>query len=84
MDTILRYLLPKSLRSYSRLTAMSVIADAILNSTLPTPLRGVAIGNGWIDARRQYPSYIEFAVKVGLLEENSDVCPLFLTLKSIK
>ncbi|KAG6866114.1 hypothetical protein C0991_008422 [Blastosporella zonata] len=47
-------------------------ADAILNSRLPTPLRGAAIGNGWIDPRRQYPTYIDFAVKVGLLEENSD------------
>ncbi|KAF7302245.1 Carboxypeptidase [Mycena indigotica] len=47
-------------------------ADAILNSDLPTPLHGVAIGNGWIDARRQYPSYIDYAVKVGILEENSD------------
>lgn len=40
---------------------------------MAVPLRGVAIGNGWIDPRRQYPTYIDFAVKVGLLEENSDV-----------
>lgn len=32
----------------------------------------MAIGNGWIDARRQYPSYLDFAVKVGILEEKSD------------
>jgi hypothetical protein len=48
-------------------------ADAILNSDIGIHLRGVAIGNGWIDARRQYASYIDFAVKVGILEENSDV-----------
>ncbi|RDB19792.1 Pheromone-processing carboxypeptidase KEX1 [Hypsizygus marmoreus] len=47
-------------------------ADAILNSHMGIPLRGAAIGNGWIDPRRQYPAYLEFAVKVGLLEENSD------------
>ncbi|KAL0950076.1 hypothetical protein HGRIS_010080 [Hohenbuehelia grisea] len=47
-------------------------ADAILNSNLGTPLRGAAIGNGWIDARRQYATYIDFAVKIGLLEENSE------------
>ncbi|KAJ7886693.1 Alpha/Beta hydrolase protein [Mycena leptocephala] len=47
-------------------------ADAILNSDIGIHLRGVAIGNGWIDARRQYASYIDFAVKVGILEENSD------------
>jgi len=47
-------------------------ADAILNSNLGIHLRGAAIGNGWIDARRQYASYIDFAVKVGILEENSE------------
>ncbi|KAF8231386.1 alpha/beta-hydrolase [Tricholoma matsutake] len=47
-------------------------ADAILNSNLGIPLLGAAIGNGWIDPRRQYTTYIDFVVKVGLLEENSD------------
>ncbi|KAJ6610366.1 alpha/beta-hydrolase [Mycena sp. CBHHK59/15] len=47
-------------------------SDAILNSDLGVPLRGAAIGNGWIDARRQYASYIDFAVKVGILEEKSE------------
>ncbi|KAJ7682213.1 Alpha/Beta hydrolase protein [Mycena polygramma] len=47
-------------------------ADAILNSDMGIHLRGAAIGNGWIDARRQYASYIDFAVKMGILEENSD------------
>ncbi|KAF9057813.1 alpha/beta-hydrolase [Panaeolus papilionaceus] len=47
-------------------------ADAILNSRLSVPLKGVAIGNGWMDSRSQYPAYIEYAVKTGLLEENSD------------
>lgn len=48
-------------------------ADAILNSALHVPLKGVAIGNGWIDVRRQYPAYLDYAVKHGLLEENSEV-----------
>lgn len=61
-----------SARYASRLT-IPVSADAILNSRLGIPLRGAAIGNGWIDPRRQYPTYIDFAVKVGLLEENSEV-----------
>ncbi|KAJ7248493.1 Alpha/Beta hydrolase protein [Mycena rebaudengoi] len=47
-------------------------ANSLLDSNLGVPLRGVAIGNGWIDARRQYPSYLDFAVKVGILEEKSD------------
>ncbi|KAJ7506610.1 Alpha/Beta hydrolase protein [Mycena galericulata] len=48
-------------------------ANSILNlDSLGMPLRGIAIGNGWIDARRQYPSYLDFAVKVGILEENSE------------
>lgn len=48
-------------------------ADAILNSTLSIPLRGIAIGNGWIDANSQYLAYLDYAVKVGLIEENTDV-----------
>nr|GAT59705.1 predicted protein [Mycena chlorophos] len=47
-------------------------ADAILESDLPTRLHGVAIGNGWIDARRQYPSYLDYAVK-GLLLDVTDI-----------
>ncbi|EPQ59066.1 alpha/beta-hydrolase [Gloeophyllum trabeum ATCC 11539] len=48
------------------------IADAILNSNLNIPFKGAAIGNGWIDARRQYPAYLDYAVKHGLVEPNSD------------
>ncbi|KZT29372.1 alpha/beta-hydrolase [Neolentinus lepideus HHB14362 ss-1] len=47
-------------------------ADAILNSDLNLPFKGVAIGNGWIDARRQYPAFLDYAVKHGLVEPNSD------------
>ncbi|KAJ2915055.1 hypothetical protein MD484_g5370, partial [Candolleomyces efflorescens] len=47
-------------------------ADAMLSSHLNIPLRGVAIGNGWMDAKRQYLSYFDYSVKMGLLEENSD------------
>ncbi|KDR84091.1 hypothetical protein GALMADRAFT_236745 [Galerina marginata CBS 339.88] len=46
-------------------------ADAILNSTMNVPLKGLAIGNGWIDSEHQYPSYLEFALKTGLMEEIS-------------
>jgi len=49
------------------------LADALLSSNLPTPLLGIAIGNGWQDARRQYPSFLDYSVKHGLLEENSEV-----------
>jgi len=49
------------------------IADSILNSTLNIPLHGIAIGNGWIDSNSQYLSYLDYAVKVGLIEENTDV-----------
>jgi carboxypeptidase D len=44
-----------------------------LNSSLAVPLRGSAIGNGWIDARRQYPSYLDYAVKHGLVESGTAV-----------
>jgi carboxypeptidase D len=48
-------------------------ADAVLNSTLGVPLRGVAIGNGWIDGRRQYPAYLEYALKHDLVKEGTPV-----------
>ncbi|PCH40983.1 KEX1 protein [Wolfiporia cocos MD-104 SS10] len=47
-------------------------ADAILDSSLNIPLRGAAIGNGWIDGRHQYPSFLTYAVKHGLVEEGSE------------
>ena len=37
------------------------------------PLRGAAIGNGWIDSQTQYPAYLDYAVKHGIIEENSEV-----------
>lgn len=50
-------------------------ADAILSSNLNIPLRGAAIGNGWMDARRQYPAYLDYAVKHGIIEAGSEVRP---------
>ncbi len=47
--------------------------DAILASDFGQHLKGLAIGNGWIDARRQYPAYLEYALKHSIIEENSDV-----------
>jgi carboxypeptidase D len=49
-------------------------ADALLNATsLGVPLRGAAIGNGWMDGRRQYPSFLEYALKHGLVKEGTPV-----------
>jgi hypothetical protein len=37
------------------------IAQAILETTrLPTRLKGILIGNGWIDPWNQYPAYYEY------------------------
>ncbi|KAI6034620.1 Alpha/Beta hydrolase protein [Pisolithus microcarpus] len=47
-------------------------AKGILDSDLNLPLRGAAIGNGWIDARNQYPAYIEYAVARGLVDLSSE------------
>lgn len=52
---------------------MIYLGDAILSSNLNVPLKGLAIGNGWIDARRQYAAYLDYAVKHDLIEESSDV-----------
>lgn len=68
--------------TFTPLIYLLFIADAILNSTLSIPLRGIAIGNGWIDANSHYLSYLDYAVKVGLIEENTDVRCIFSTLYS--
>ncbi|KAH7912950.1 Alpha/Beta hydrolase protein [Hygrophoropsis aurantiaca] len=47
-------------------------ADAILSSDLHLPLQGVAIGNGWIDGRSQYPAYLDYAVTHGIVDANSE------------
>ncbi|KAF8592582.1 alpha/beta-hydrolase [Ramaria rubella] len=46
-------------------------ANAILNSNLNIPLRGAAIGNGWMDGRTQYPAFLPFSLKMGLFVEGS-------------
>ncbi|KAF8138839.1 alpha beta-hydrolase [Boletus edulis] len=46
-------------------------ADAILKSSLNIPLRGAAIGNGWIDGRHQYPAYLEYAVAHEIIDVKS-------------
>ncbi|WWC73439.1 uncharacterized protein I206_107408 [Kwoniella pini CBS 10737] len=48
-------------------------ADAILKSSdLPNyPLKGVAIGNGWIDPIQQYPGYVDFAYEKGLVKQGT-------------
>jgi hypothetical protein len=37
------------------------------------PLKGIAIGNGWIDSKTQYPAYLEYGLKHGLLSEGDNV-----------
>lgn len=49
------------------------IAQAILaTTTLPTQLKGLLIGNGWIDPYNQYPAYLEFALKAGVVKTGSE------------
>ncbi|EKD02059.1 hypothetical protein A1Q2_03611 [Trichosporon asahii var. asahii CBS 8904] len=48
------------------------IADAILNADLPKMhLKGLAIGNGWVDPLNQYPAYAEFAYQKGLIKKGT-------------
>lgn len=50
------------------------VADGILKTTLlSTPLKGIAIGNGWIDGRAQYPAYYDYAIEAGLIKAGSAV-----------
>jgi serine carboxypeptidase-like clade IV len=36
---------------------------------IPVNLKGIAIGNGWVDPYKQYPGYAEFAKMNGLINE---------------
>jgi len=36
-------------------------------------LKGIAIGNGWIDPKQQYPGYVDFGYEKGLLKEGTPV-----------
>ena len=58
---------------HRRLNRYKPPADAILSANLGIPLRGAAIGNGWMDSKRQYPAYLEYAVKHGIVEKGSAV-----------
>ncbi|OCF61700.1 pheromone-processing carboxypeptidase KEX1 [Kwoniella mangroviensis CBS 10435] len=48
-------------------------ADAILksNALQNFPLKGIAIGNGWIDPKQQYPGYVDFAYEKGLIKQGT-------------
>lgn len=66
---------------YTALKSISLTtftAKAILDSNVPTPLKGIAIGNGWIDAMAQYPAYVEYAAKYGIIKEGSEVLSLVI------
>lgn len=48
------------------------IADAILKTTLiQMPLKGLLIGNGWIDPWYQYPAYMPFSYSTGVIKEGT-------------
>ncbi|GAA5861536.1 hypothetical protein JCM1840_005403 [Sporobolomyces johnsonii] len=50
------------------------IASAFLSSRLPVAsrLKGLLIGNGWIDPWNQYPAYLDFALQAGVIKAGSD------------
>jgi hypothetical protein len=54
----------------------------MLKSSLNIPVQGIAIGNGWIDGKNQYPAYFDYAVKHGLIEEGSDVRACIIIIRS--
>jgi carboxypeptidase D len=43
-------------------------------------LKGIAIGNGWIDPMQQYTGYADFAYEKGLIKPGTPVRTSFLTV----
>lgn len=58
-------------------TYIPYIANAILDKNEKGggnfKLRGIAIGNGWMDPERQYQGYVPFAEKYGLIDGENKV-----------
>ena len=50
-------------------TYIPYIANELLEIRPNISLKGLAIGNGWMDPKRQYPSLIDFAKDRGLLDK---------------
>lgn len=48
------------------------IANELQNTKLVSPpLKGLLIGNGWIDPFNQYPAYVDFSYSEDLLKEGT-------------
>lgn len=48
------------------------VASALLKTHLVTPpLKGLLIGNGWVSPSDQYPAYLDYLLKRGLVGKNS-------------
>jgi carboxypeptidase D len=60
------------------------VASAIINSTESNEinLKGIAIGNGWIDPKQQYPGYVDFAYEKGLIKKDTPVSSYHLDIGS--
>ncbi|KAH9817334.1 putative carboxypeptidase KEX1 precursor [Melampsora americana] len=56
------------------------LADAILKkSSFQAPLKGILIGNGWVDPVTQYLGYHEFAFQAGLITKSSPAAKTVMT-----
>ncbi|KAM0793260.1 hypothetical protein ACM66B_000722 [Microbotryomycetes sp. NB124-2] len=47
------------------------IASSIVSSNLPTQIKGLVIGNGWISPKEQYPAYLQYLVDRKIVKTGS-------------
>jgi cathepsin A (carboxypeptidase C) len=52
---------------YISAIAKFIVRNSFKNDWFPINLKGIAIGNGWMDPHEQYPAYADFSYENGLI-----------------
>jgi len=48
-----------------------IVAANLAKEGIPIPLKGVLMGNAWVDPRTQFPAYADYALSIGIISKPS-------------